>query len=77
MTKQKIMEIPDPNEALIEMLLLTEKEQIDLETLENWMTEYEQKHNLENGNLDMAFFPDGEQVVTSERFEQRRKQILS
>ena len=77
MTKQKIMEIPDPNEALIEMLLLTEKEQIDLETLENWMTEYEQKHDLKNGNLDMAFFPDGEQVVTSKRFEQRRKQILS
>ena len=38
MTKQKIMEIPDLNEALIEMLLLTEKEQIDLETLEQWRT---------------------------------------
>ena len=77
MNIEEIMAMPDPNKALIEMLLLTEKEQIDLETLENWMTEYEQKHNLENGNLDMAFFPNGEQVVTSERFEQRRKQILS
>ena len=60
----KIMEMEDPHKALIEMARLVYQENLSLEILDNAVTAYTEKHNVEED--EMAFYPNGERVLSPE-----------
>lgn len=63
----KIMEIEDPRKAFIEMVMLIYRENLDLPLLLEAEEEYMAKHGVELE--EMAFYPNGERVLTPEMFQ--------
>lgn len=58
----EIMELEDPRKAYIELALLVHREQLPLTLWEEKLEEYMKRHNVDA--YEMAFYPDGERVVT-------------
>lgn len=63
----EIMEIKDPRKALIEIMMLVDKENLEPDVLEEAMDEYMAKHGVKLE--EMALYPDGERVLTPEMFQ--------
>lgn len=63
---QEIMEIKDPNEAMKQIALKVDREELPVREMEDWIEEYKRIHNVTVD--EMAYYPNGEQVVTEEIF---------
>ena len=62
----EIMEMDDPCKAMVEIARLVVKEQLPLEILETAPEEYAAKNKVDVN--EMAFYPNGERVVSLETF---------
>lgn len=63
---QEIMGIKDPNEAMKQIALKVEREELPVQEMEDWIEEYKRLYNVTVD--EMAYYPNGEQVVTEELF---------
>ena len=63
MTREEIMENKDPHQALI--AIMTSKN-FDLTEMSQMMEEYAKKYGITTD--EMAFYPNGERVITPEIF---------
>ena len=63
----EIMEMDDPRKAMVEITRLVVTEQLPLELLETAPEEYAAKHKVDVN--EMAFYPNGERVVSLETFQ--------
>lgn len=60
---EEILAISNPNEAYLRLAL---DESLPLDEKEKILRQYEKKHNVTGD--EMAFYPNGEQVLTEEMF---------
>ncbi len=58
MTREEIMKIENPHEALIE---ITSSKERSIAEMSEMITEYSTLHNITTG--EMAYYPNGEQVL--------------
>lgn len=63
---QEIMKISDPNEAMKQIALKVDREKLPVQEMEDQMEAYKRIHNVTVD--EMAYYPNGEQVVTEELF---------
>ena len=62
----EIMELKDPRKAYIEIALLVHREKLSMTVAEDAVDEYIKRYNIDED--DMAFYPDGERVLSPELF---------
>lgn len=61
-----IMKIEDPREALKAIVVKVHLEHLPLDEQDEMVERYMEIHNVDD--LEMAFYPDGERVVTPELY---------
>lgn len=66
---QKIMQNEDPNEALKQIALKVDREGLPVQEMEDRIEEYKRINNVTVD--EMAYYPNGDQVVTAELFWQQ------
>ncbi len=64
-TVKRLLEIEDPREAQI---AITTSKNLSLLEMSQVLTEYKKKHNVTG--FEMAYYPNGEQVLKPEMFQE-------